>query len=81
MFIKENLDGKIMGQTVTGGNKQCTYIPKEDAIFPTIATESVLFKSIIYAEENREIAIIGIPNVFIQTCVKEKKDIEIIKLR
>ena len=28
MFLKDKLDGKIKVQTVAGGNKQCTYIPK-----------------------------------------------------
>ena len=39
MFIKEKRDGKIKGRTVAGGNKQYSYIPKEDASSPTVATE------------------------------------------
>ena len=39
MFLtKEHLDGNIKGQKVAGGNKQRSYIPKEDANSPIVAT-------------------------------------------
>ena len=38
MFLKHNLDGKIKVGTVDGCKKQRTYIPKEDAISPTVST-------------------------------------------
>ena len=63
------------------GNKQHTYIPKEGAIFLTVSAESALMTSIVDAKKNREIAVINIPNAFIQTRVKEKKVTEIINIR
>ena len=38
MFLKGNIDGKIKGGTVDGGNKQIDYISKEDSISLTVAT-------------------------------------------
>jgi hypothetical protein len=81
MFLKEKRDGKIKGRTVAGGNKQRDYISKEDASSPTVATESVLLSCIIDAEEERDVAVIDIPNAFVQTRVEDEKDMAIIKLR
>ena len=81
MFLKEKRDGKIKGRTVAGGNKQRSYIPKEDASSPTVATESVLLTCIIDAEEERDVAVVDIPNAFIQTKVEDENDMAIIKVR
>jgi hypothetical protein len=81
MFLKQKRDGKIKGRTVAGGNKQRGYIPKEDASSPTVATESVLLSCIIDAEEGRDVAVIDIPNAFIQTRVEDEKDMAFIKIR
>jgi hypothetical protein len=83
MFLKEEKrDGKIKGRTVAGGNKQRDYISKEDASSPTVATESVLLSCIIDAKEERDVAVIDIPNAFIQTRIlEEEKDMAIIKIR
>mgnify|MGYP005605529959 FL=1 len=81
MFLKEKRDGKIKGRTVAGGNKQRDYISKEDASSPTVATESVLLTCIIDAEEERDVAVVDIPNAFVQTRVEDEKDMAIIKLR
>jgi hypothetical protein len=65
---------------MAGGNKQRDYISKEDASSPTVTTEPVLLSCIIDAEEERDIAVINIPNGFAQTRVEDKKDMAIIKL-
>jgi hypothetical protein len=80
MILKEKRDGTIKGQAVAGGNKQRDYISKEDASSPTVATESVLLTCIVDAEEEREVAVIDIPNAFIQTRIESEKDIAIIKI-
>jgi hypothetical protein len=67
MFLKEKRDGSLKGRTVAGGNKQRDYISKEDASSPTVATEAVLLSCIIDAKEGRDVAVIDIPNAFIQT--------------
>jgi hypothetical protein len=81
MFLKQKRDGKIKGITVAGGNKQRDYISKEDASSPTITTEAVLLACIIDAEEGRDVAVVDIPNFFVQTRVENKKDLAFIKIR
>jgi hypothetical protein len=65
---------------VVGGNKQRDYISKEDATSPTVAMESILLTCIIDAEEARDVAIVDIPNAFIQTHIEDEKDMAIIKI-
>ena len=81
MFLKEKRDGKIKGRTVAGGNKQRDFISKEDASSPTVATESVLLTCIVDAEEGRDVAVVDIPNAFIQTRIEDEKDMAIIRIR
>jgi hypothetical protein len=66
---------------VAGGNKQRDYISKEDASSPTVATEAVLLSCIINAEEGRDVAVIDIPNAFIQMRMEDEGDMAIIKIR
>ena len=73
LFLKEKSDGTIKRRTVAGGNKQRGYISKEDASSPTVASESVLLSCIIDAKEGRDVAVIDIPNAFIQTRVEDEK--------
>jgi hypothetical protein len=81
MFLKQKRDGKIKGRTVTGGNKQRDCISKEDASSPTVATESVFLSCIIDAEEERDVAVVDIPNAFVQTRVDNENDMAFIKIR
>jgi hypothetical protein len=81
MFLKLKRDGKIKGRTVAGGNKQRDYISKEDASSLTVATEAVLLTCIVDAEEGRDVAVIDIPNAFIQTKIDDEADMAIIKIR
>jgi hypothetical protein len=66
---------------VAGGNKQRDYISKEDASSPTVATEAVLLLCIINAMEGRDVAVINIPNAFIQMRVEDEGDMAIITIR
>jgi hypothetical protein len=77
MFLKEKQDGSLKGRTVARGNKQRDYISNEDASLPTIATEAVLLSCIINADEERDVAVIDIPNTFIQTQVEDEEDMAI----
>jgi hypothetical protein len=81
MFLKQKWDGKIKGRTVAGDNKQRNYIFKEFASSPTVATESVLMSCIIDTEEERDVAVVDIPNAFVQTRVENEKDMVFIKIR
>jgi hypothetical protein len=81
MFLKEKRTGTIKGRTVAGGNKQRDFISKEEASSPTVATEAVLLSCIIDADEGRDVAVIDIPNAFIQTRIENEEDMAIIKIR
>ena len=81
MFLKEKNNGYIKGRTVAGGNKQRDFISKEDSMSPTVSTEAVLLSCIIDAEEERDVAVIDIPNAFIQTRVENEKDMVYIRVR
>jgi hypothetical protein len=73
-------NGLIKDRTVAEDNKQCNFISKEDASSPTVAKVSVLLTCIVYAEEERDVTVIDIPNAFIQTQVQDEKDMVIIKI-
>ena len=66
---------------VAGGNKQRGTIDKQDATSPTAALESVLLTAIIDAKEGRDVAVIDIPNAFIQTRLENDEDKAVMRLR
>ncbi len=53
---------------------------KEESSSPTVSTEAVLLTSIVDAQEGRDIAVVHIPNSFIQTRVHDAKDHVIIHI-
>ena len=57
---------------VIGGNKQHDYITKEDVSSPTVTAEAVMLTCVIDAQENRDVAVVDIPNAFIQTVVSDE---------
>ena len=66
---------------MAGGNKQRGYILKEDASSPTVSNEAVMLTCVIDADENRDVAIVDIPNAFVQTVVEDEKDRAFIRIR
>lgn len=82
IFLTQKRTGEIKARTtVSGRNKQRDYISKEDVSSPTVATESVLLTCTIDALEERDVAVIDIPNAFIQTKVADKKNQVVIRIR
>ena len=81
MFVVKKRDNKTKARMVAGGNTQRDYLTKEDASSPTVSTEAVLLTSIVDANERRDVAVIDIPNAFIQTRVDDPKDRVIIRIR
>ncbi len=45
-----------------GGNKQHDYITKEDVSSPTVTAEAVMLTCVIDAQEDRDVAVVDIPN-------------------
>ena len=80
MFLKEKTYGAIKGRDVDGGKKQREYVSKEDASSPTVAKEALLLSCIVDAEEESDVAVIDIPNAFIQTQVEDEKYTKFIKI-
>ena len=74
MFVVKKRDGVTKARVVAGGNLQRGHVSKEESSSPTVSTESVLLTSIIDAHEGRDVAVIDIPNAFIQTRVQDAKD-------
>ena len=63
-----------------GSGKQCDYITKEDVSSPTVSAEAVMLTCVIDAREERDVALVDIPNAFVQTVVsKEDTEHQIIK--
>ena len=82
MFLKEKRDEKMKARTVAGGNKQRGYISKDDVdSTTTVDIQSVLLTCIIDAQERRGVAVIDVPNAFIQTRIEDEKDMAFIKIR
>jgi hypothetical protein len=73
MFIVRKQSGETKARPVGGGNKQHDYLSKEDLSSHTAVTESVLLTSIVNAAENRDVAIVDIPNAFIQTWLRTRR--------
>ena len=65
---------------VTGVKTQHDYLTNEDSSSPTVATKAVLLTSIIDAHENRNVIVIDITNVLIQTQVNDVKDCVIMRI-
>ena len=72
LFLKEKRDGNLKGRAYADDRKQRAYIPKEDAASPTVSLEAVLLTATIEAEEKRHVAVVDIPNAFVQTKMDDK---------
>ena len=81
LFLKEKRDLSVKGRLVAGGDKQRATISKEDATSPTAALESVLLTATIDAAKGRDVAIMDIPNAFVQTKLKDKDGKVIMRMR
>ena len=81
IFVEEKRDGKIKARKVVGGNKQRDYITKEDVSSPTVSAEAVMLTCVIDAVEGRDVAIIDVPNAFVQTVVEDEEHRVIIRIR
>ena len=83
IFLTEKRDGTIKGRTCANGSVQRNWVDKEDAASPTASSESIFLTSVIEATEEREVAIVDIPNAFVQTEIKTKpgEDKIIMKIR
>jgi hypothetical protein len=80
IFVERKRDGVLKARQVASGNKQRGYIMNEDASSPTVSSEAVMLTCVVDANENREVAIVDIPNAFVQTVVEDEKDRAFIRI-
>ncbi len=67
MFIGQKRTGETKARMVAGGNMQRGHVTKEESSSPTVSTKAVLLTSIVDPYKGRDVAVIDIPNAFIQT--------------
>ena len=67
IFLTEKRDGNIKVRACANGSKQRQWMTKEDTSSPTVSLPAVLATAVIDAYEGREVAVIDIPNAFVQT--------------
>ena len=79
IFLKEKTDGTIKARAVADGRSQRETATKGDASSPTVSIEAVLLTAAIEASEHRDVAVVDIPNAFIQTEMEGEK--VVMKLR
>jgi hypothetical protein len=83
IFLTKKRSGEIKARKVLGGNTQRSYISKDVASSPTASTVAVMITAVIDSKEKRHVAMVDIPNAFVQTVIKDK-DVEhqiIVRLR
>jgi hypothetical protein len=81
MFIAgQKRTGETKARMVAGGNTQQGHVTKEELSSPTVFAKAVLLTLIVDAHEGRDVAVIDILNVFIQTRVDDAKDRVIIHI-
>ena len=74
IFLTEKRDGSVKGRLCANGSIQRAYITKEEASSPTVTLEAVILTCLIDAMEGRDVAIVDIPNAFIQTPNEKLKE-------
>ena len=72
IFLTKKRCGRIKARACANGSKQRSYIPKENAISPTVATDSVFITSAIEAHEGREVITMDIPGAFLHAETDEE---------
>ncbi len=60
IFVEQKRDGLIKAQKGIIGNKQCNYITMEDVSSSTVTAEAVMLTCVIYAQEDRDIAVVDL---------------------
>ena len=70
--MEQKRDGKIKARKVIGGDRQRDYITKEDVSSPTLSAETVMLTCVIKSQEGRDVAVVDIPNAFVQTAISDE---------
>ena len=65
MFPTKKRDGRIKCRSCADGHVQRGKFEKQDAAYPTVATESIFITSAIDSHERRDVVTIYIPGAFL----------------
>jgi hypothetical protein len=71
LFLKEKRMRKVKGWACINGAPQRAYIPKEEAVLPTISTELTFITAAIVASKRRKVRCYDVPSAFVNTNVDE----------
>ncbi len=71
LFLKEKRTRKIKGRACINGAPQRVCIPKEEAVSPTVSTESTFITASIAAHEHKKVRCYNIPSAFVNTDMDE----------
>ena len=67
VFIKERRDGTIKARGYADGRKQRKKYNNTDVTPPTVSTEAVLISAVIDVYEERDVAVVNIPGVYMSS--------------
>ena len=67
IFVKQKETGEVKARHCADGRPQREYTPKEEAASPAVSLESIMITCTIDAMEERDTAIIDVPNAFPHT--------------
>ena len=67
LFLTKKRDGRVKARHCANGSKQRDWMQKEETASPTVMLQSVFLTCGIDAHEGHDVAIVDIPNAFIQT--------------
>jgi len=72
LFLKEKRSRDIKGRACVNSVPQRAHIPKDEAAFPTVSTESTFITALIAAKEQRKVQCYNVPSAFVNTNVDEE---------
>ena len=67
IFLTKKRDGRIKARACANGSKQREWMSREESSSPMVSLPAVVLTSVMDAHEGREVAVIDIPNAFVQT--------------
>ena len=72
IFFNKKQIGKVNWRACVDGRKQRKVSKKSEATYPTVATEAVLINAVIYATEERYVAIVNAPGELLTSDMDEE---------
>ena len=71
MFLKENRDKSLKARACTDGQKYRAGANPQDAVSPTIATDSMLITAEIKLRKHRDVIFVNIPGAYLNSYMEK----------